>query len=137
MIKGDEQHPIGFEGEFMPWSSGLWSQFKEIFTSKFKEVTSLSSELTTSISLKEAIGELKYNVEMISAGGDVILQKNDTLNELPSPLGTLVSGKKPLICPISKNQQMTASEHFQDVRLIEFDTSAYGIHIFYHILNLF
>jgi hypothetical protein len=123
--KGDEQHPIGYEGELMPWSAGLWDAFKIVFGAKFRDVAPLSND-KVSLPFKDAVGEIKYIAEVVNNSDTNDFEAKSTLEYLPRPHGNILSGKRALVCPILQNKRLTAADHFQDVRQIDFDTSESG-----------
>jgi hypothetical protein len=108
----------------MPWTAGLWDTFKIAFSSKFREVIPLSNDYGP-LDFKNAVGEMKYKVELLHKG-DTESEAKSTLEYLPCPQGNIISGKRPLVCPIIQNKQLTSTDHFQDVRQIDFDTSKNG-----------
>lgn len=108
----------------MPWSAGLWDAFKSIFGAKFRDVTPLSNDKVPLL-FKDAVGEIKYKADILEKS-DTGSEAASTLGDLPKPHGNMLSGKKALVCPIVQNRRLTAADHFQDVRQIDFDASESG-----------
>jgi sulfite reductase alpha subunit-like flavoprotein len=95
----DEQNARGIEGTFSTWSEKLWPIIDPNSTqigSKYKYDPNLS----------------KYKIECIDQETELSINQDEKL---------AASEIRPFYARVCRNERVTASDHFQDVRLIEFD----------------
>lgn len=109
---GDDQHDLGPDAAVDPWLKNLWNKVLSLYP--LPPGLSLISE-DIRLPPKFVLRFLDQEVAM-EAG---ILKKVDA-HAIPTEL-------HPFQAPLVSNQQVTAADHFQDVRLIEFDISGSGI----------
>jgi sulfite reductase alpha subunit-like flavoprotein len=90
----DEQHREGAEGEFSRWNASFW-QLLDLNSMKYKYDSNLSKY------------RIVFGQEITNSGSE----------NFDSP----ADEKKPFHAKLTRNERLTAHDHFQDVRLIEFD----------------
>ncbi|KAM9327009.1 NADPH-dependent diflavin oxidoreductase 1 [Gastrophryne carolinensis] len=109
---GDDQHDLGPDAAVDPWLKNLWN--KVLSLSPLPPGLSIISE---DIRLPPKF-RLRFLDQNEGAQDDLV--ERDGLGETPSEL-------HPFNALLVSNQRVTASDHFQDVRLIEFDISGSGL----------
>eukprot|EP00112_Aurelia_sp_Birch-Aquarium-sp1_P018730 Seg4510.1 transcript_id=Seg4510.1/GoldUCD/mRNA.D3Y31 product="NADPH-dependent diflavin oxidoreductase 1" protein_id=Seg4510.1/GoldUCD/D3Y31 len=107
----DDQHDLGIDGVIDPWLKNLWDEILRLYPLPAgKEI--LPSDIRPSS---------RFKVEISQTNGYQPV-RDRCPNELGQKLGRKSWSKdRPFQARIIKNQRMTASHHWQDVRLIKFD----------------
>ncbi|XP_008829434.1 NADPH-dependent diflavin oxidoreductase 1 isoform X2 [Nannospalax galili] len=105
---GDDQHELGPDAAIDPWLGDLW-----------EKVLGLNP-------VPPDLPEIPLGVPLPSKFTFQFLQEApSTGTEGPSIASTVPQGppseSQPFLAPVVTNQRVTGSQHFQDVRLIEFD----------------
>ncbi|KFP33975.1 NADPH-dependent diflavin oxidoreductase 1 [Colius striatus] len=95
---GDDQHDLGPDAVIDPWLLALWDKILTLYP-------------------------LPPGLEIISP--DVCLPPKYTLQYLPEE--AVPCELRPFAARLLSNRRLTAHQHFQDVRLIEFDVTGSGI----------
>ena len=105
----DDQHDLGPDAVVNPWLEEFWEKSLLLFP--------LPEGL---IQLdKKLLLPSKYSIQIIS--DEESNQDNDSEDQ------STFSMKNPYFATVTENQNVTASDHFQDVRLISFDLNGSGI----------
>ncbi|CAI4222850.1 unnamed protein product [Auanema sp. JU1783] len=91
---GDDQHELGIDGALIPWKQTLWKQIYE--RNFFKDVMKDGFDPSISIPPRFVLSD--------TDNGSQESKSNDEYHELY----------------VLKNERVTASDHFQDTRLIQF-----------------
>ncbi|KAM4663145.1 NADPH-dependent diflavin oxidoreductase 1 isoform 2-T2 [Discoglossus pictus] len=109
---GDDQHDIGPDAVVDPWQIDLWDKILSMY--------SLTPDL--SVLSDDVLLPPKFSLRFL--GEDwvprIVHVERDPNTEAPSDL-------RPFHAPLQANRRLTAQDHFQDVRLIEFDIRGSGI----------
>ncbi|KAM4697047.1 NADPH-dependent diflavin oxidoreductase 1 [Rhinophrynus dorsalis] len=114
---GDDQHDLGPDAVVDPWLQDLWR--KALFLYPFPPGLSVISDdvmLPPKFSLRFLDDEAAEMIDNI----EIVPRETDPERSLPTEL-------HPFLAPLLSNQRVTAEDHFQDVRLVEFDITGSGI----------
>ena len=103
--KGDEQHPEGHDGTFMPWSQTLRTELLQRFPLKEGQVPIPEDVLLQPQSLLST-----------SAAG----QSEIILHEAVLSNGHMAGDTEHLRVKLTENKRLTPQEHWQDVRQLKF-----------------
>uniref|UniRef100_A0A6I8NU82 NADPH-dependent diflavin oxidoreductase 1 n=1 Tax=Ornithorhynchus anatinus TaxID=9258 RepID=A0A6I8NU82_ORNAN len=108
---GDDQHDLGPDAVIDPWLLDLWEKVLALYP-----LPPGLGELSPDVLLPPRFA-LRFLEEDPGEDPD---EAEETLRGPPSEL-------RPFPAPMVSNRRVTAEDHFQDVRLIEFDLSGSGI----------
>ncbi|XP_053328317.1 NADPH-dependent diflavin oxidoreductase 1 isoform X2 [Spea bombifrons] len=112
---GDDQHDLGADAAIDPWLKDLWDKVLSLYPLPFGlNIISDDVMLPPAFSLRFVEGEAAASTHEISP------RERESEAAAPTELN-------PFLAPLLSNQRLTADDHFQDVRLIEFDTTGSGI----------
>lgn len=105
--EGDEQHYLGLEGGLGPWLENLWHRVEELLPmpNELKEIG------------RDEVLTPSTKVEVVSDGR---AQSGEISNGRGSPFNSHLHQQGWTTSTLRTNERMTASDHFQDVRLLEF-----------------
>ncbi|XP_053552200.1 NADPH-dependent diflavin oxidoreductase 1 [Bombina bombina] len=114
---GDDQHELGPDAVVDPWLKDLWLKIVSLYPlpaglSIIRDNVMLPPKFSLHFLDKDSAAQ--------DSNGEVFPRQRDCNTETPSEL-------HPFHAPLVTNQRVTAKDHFQDVRLIEFDTTGSGI----------
>ncbi|XP_045108842.1 NADPH-dependent diflavin oxidoreductase 1-like [Portunus trituberculatus] len=108
---GDDQHDLGPEFVIDPWLENWWNKALELYP-LVEGVKPLSSKIML---------PPKYKLKVITDA----LADNNNFNMMSDI--SQQQGEACALCPclaeVTRNERVTSKDHFQEVRLIEFDTS--------------
>uniref|UniRef100_A0A914CWR3 NADPH-dependent diflavin oxidoreductase 1 n=1 Tax=Acrobeloides nanus TaxID=290746 RepID=A0A914CWR3_9BILA len=108
---GDDQHELGIDGGFEPWREELWER---IFENRFFEEMRLDFS-------KEELLPPRYKLEWIDENGNLYKNRQNFVEN--GQIVDCVSDYLPV--KVLENERVTALDHFQDTRLINFSTREY------------
>ena len=112
---GDDQHPLGYDGDLNPWLLNFWTETLGHFPlPPGKEIIS-SREVDPPV----------YRVDVKAADAADAADSVAALASVPFGEG---SGRSiPVACDVLENTRITHADHSQDVRHVVFDLSASGL----------
>ena len=108
---GDDQHDLGPEFVIDPWLENWWNKALQLYPLA-EGVQPFSSKITL---------PPKYKLKVIT---DVHVDKSncDKRSDMSEQQGEACA-LNPCLAKVTRNERVTSEDHFQEVRLIEFDTS--------------
>ncbi|KAM5298752.1 NADPH-dependent diflavin oxidoreductase 1 isoform 2-T2 [Ctenodactylus gundi] len=111
---GDDQHDLGPDAAIDPWMGALWEKVLGLYP-----VPPGLPEIPPGVPLPS-----KFILQLLPEAPSTSLQELHTASPDPQQHP---SESQPFLAPMVTNQRVTGPSHFQDVRLIEFDTTGSGI----------
>uniref|UniRef100_A0A803JEP3 NADPH-dependent diflavin oxidoreductase 1 n=1 Tax=Xenopus tropicalis TaxID=8364 RepID=A0A803JEP3_XENTR len=109
---GDDQHDLGPDAAVDPWLKDLWGKILSIYPLP-PGLNIISEDIL--LPPKYLLRLLEETIGQDDLSGEEL--ERDSNNTTPA------SESHPFPAPVVSNQRVTALDHFQDVRLIEFDIS--------------
>lgn len=109
---GDDQHDLGPDGAVNPWLEQFWPRVLEMFPLP-AGVEPLSPHF---------LPPSRYTVQFIEKK-----PHSPTTQHLHQSKGPEFTAKSPYFARVIENRRVTASDHFQDVRLVTFDLADSGL----------
>ncbi|XP_040601199.1 NADPH-dependent diflavin oxidoreductase 1 isoform X4 [Mesocricetus auratus] len=105
---GDDQHELGPDAAIDPWLEDLWKKILGLYP-----VPLDFPEIPRGVPLPSKF-IFQFLQEVPSVGAEELNTASSAPQRPPSEL-------QPFLAPVVTNQRVTGPQHFQDVRLIEFD----------------
>nr|Q6NRG5.1 RecName: Full=NADPH-dependent diflavin oxidoreductase 1; AltName: Full=NADPH-dependent FMN and FAD-containing oxidoreductase [Xenopus laevis]AAH70785.1 Ndor1 protein [Xenopus laevis] len=118
---GDDQHELGPDAVVDPWLKDLWSKVLSMFPLRpGLEIISEDVLLPPKYSLRL----LEEKVGQSELSGDAY--ERDFISNNTTPPSEI----HPFLAPVLSNERVSAHDHFQDVRLIEFNITGSAIQFY-------
>ena len=111
MCSGDDQHDLGPDFAVDPWLKQLWEKLSQLYPMP-EGVEPISASLLPPSRYKVCF---ENNLDSTQKSED-----SSSLGKKSFNVGTY---ENPCFSAITMNKRVTADDHFQEVRLVEFDTS--------------
>eukprot|EP00761_Pharyngomonas_kirbyi_P002362 gb/GECH01002366.1/.p1 GENE.gb/GECH01002366.1/~~gb/GECH01002366.1/.p1 ORF type:complete len:612 (+),score=138.92 gb/GECH01002366.1/:1-1836(+) len=114
----DDQHPLGPDGEIVPWLEGLWTEILN------KYPLPAGYEIIPPGQLQDPRFKITTaNQDSVKLSGRPVYKDiNDSNKKNPS-----FNKFQPYASRLTQNERITASDHWQDVRHVEMDIAESGI----------
>ncbi|KAG8447371.1 hypothetical protein GDO86_014731 [Hymenochirus boettgeri] len=114
---GDDQHDLGPDAVIDPWMRDFWGKVLSVYPLPGGlEIISDDFVLPPKYSIQFLDEKISPDDDL----GNALQRDRDNRTESPSELC-------PFLAPVLSNKRVTAGDHFQDVRLMEFDITGSGI----------
>uniref|UniRef100_A0A8C5WM58 NADPH-dependent diflavin oxidoreductase 1 n=1 Tax=Leptobrachium leishanense TaxID=445787 RepID=A0A8C5WM58_9ANUR len=112
---GNDQHELGPDAVLDPWLQDFWRKVLSLFP--------LPGGL--SVLGDDVMLPAKFSLRFLDGEAAPPAGHQEKLPRAPE--GTMPTELNPFLAPVLSNQRVTAEDHFQDVRLMEFDVAGSGI----------
>jgi len=115
---GDDQHDLGYDFVVDPWLKDLWTKMDNLYPMP-EGIEPIPDDV---------LPPSRYEVKFVASGENVDSKVQDvtTTDKVAScPVGT--NAENASLSKISKTEKLTSHDHFQDVRLIEFDVEGISV----------